>query len=281
MPWWNRPFDLGLGYELHLRGATSVLVSDKLDNDAQYRLVVPEQMVMMRRQPNRIWAVLAHHPRDWLRRRDHLADVIDSRARIQLYGHKHLFKVRQVGTNVVCNAGSTNPERTSDWLPHYNVFTLQVESASGSTMLRVTVHPRRWYTSERCFGPDTDARGRPNRVFILPISAASDAEKVSEQSADNSSPEICEPVMSAGVPSAHGRRYSIVVPNLGNEAEAVIDRWYKREGETVRAYEPLYDIETTKCLLQVNSPADGVLVKILMPDGQMVWEGTELGFIEY
>ncbi len=49
--------------------------------------------------------------------------------------------------------------------------------------------------------------------------------------------------------------------------EATIVRWLKSEGEEVTKDEVLFEMETDKALLEVPAPVDGVLVRILIPEG--------------
>jgi len=49
--------------------------------------------------------------------------------------------------------------------------------------------------------------------------------------------------------------------------EGTIGKWLKREGETVRKGEPLYEVETDKVINEVDAPASGVLRRIIVPEG--------------
>jgi len=49
--------------------------------------------------------------------------------------------------------------------------------------------------------------------------------------------------------------------------ECTISRWLKHEGETVTAGEPLFEMETDKAAVEVESPASGTLGKILVTGG--------------
>ena len=70
----------------------------------------------------------------------------------------------------------------------------------------------------------------------------------------------------------------IVVPTLGESvAEATVAQWLKKEGESVRADEPIVELETDKVTLEVNAPADGVIVKIAVGEGDSVEVGAILG----
>ena len=63
----------------------------------------------------------------------------------------------------------------------------------------------------------------------------------------------------------------IRVPTLGESVtEASIGQWFKKVGETVKADEPLVELETDKVTLEVPAPADGVLIEIVAEEGETV-----------
>src|SRR5690606_19831656 len=73
----------------------------------------------------------------------------------------------------------------------------------------------------------------------------------------------------------------IVVPALGESvSEATVAQWLKKEGEAVKADEPIVELETDKATLEVNAPADGVISKIIVAEGQNVSVGAILGEVE-
>ena len=73
----------------------------------------------------------------------------------------------------------------------------------------------------------------------------------------------------------------IRVPTLGESvSEATIGRWFKKAGDTVKADEPIVELETDKVTLEVNAPAAGVLSEIAVKDGETVSPGAFLGQIE-
>ncbi|WP_420391444.1 2-oxoglutarate dehydrogenase complex dihydrolipoyllysine-residue succinyltransferase [Acuticoccus sp.] len=72
----------------------------------------------------------------------------------------------------------------------------------------------------------------------------------------------------------------IRVPNLGESVtEATIAQWYKSEGDTVAADEPLVELETDKVTVEVPAPAAGTLSEIAAKDGETVEVGALLGQI--
>ncbi len=73
----------------------------------------------------------------------------------------------------------------------------------------------------------------------------------------------------------------IRVPTLGESVtEATVGQWFKKVGDTVRADEPLVELETDKVTLEVPSPAAGVIAAIAVKDGSTVEVGAVLGSIE-
>lgn len=70
----------------------------------------------------------------------------------------------------------------------------------------------------------------------------------------------------------------IIVPTLGESvSEATVAQWLKKEGEAVKADEPIVELETDKVTLEVNAPADGVISKISVGEGENVEVGALLG----
>jgi len=59
-----------------------------------------------------------------------------------------------------------------------------------------------------------------------------------------------------------------------------VTKWYKKEGDRVQKGEPLLEIMSAKVTMDIESPASGVLAKILVQDGSEVPPGTVLATIE-
>jgi len=60
----------------------------------------------------------------------------------------------------------------------------------------------------------------------------------------------------------------VVLPALGLTVEkGKILKWIKKEGETVAKGDSLYEVEADKVTTEVESPASGILRKILIPEG--------------
>src|SRR5262245_20829443 len=73
----------------------------------------------------------------------------------------------------------------------------------------------------------------------------------------------------------------VKVPQLSESvAEATLLDWHKKEGEKVSRDENLIDIETDKVVLELPSPADGVLVKIIKKAKDSVGSGEVIAQID-
>lgn len=72
----------------------------------------------------------------------------------------------------------------------------------------------------------------------------------------------------------------IKVPSVGESVvEGVLARWIKKNGEMVKANEPLFELETDKATQEVAAPAGGVL-QILVKEGEKVAIGSLVGRLD-
>ncbi len=73
----------------------------------------------------------------------------------------------------------------------------------------------------------------------------------------------------------------LIMPKMGESvAEATIIKWLKEEGETVELEEPVLEIATDKVDSEVPSPVEGVLVKRLFNEDDVVQVGQAIAVIE-
>jgi pyruvate/2-oxoglutarate dehydrogenase complex dihydrolipoamide acyltransferase (E2) component len=71
----------------------------------------------------------------------------------------------------------------------------------------------------------------------------------------------------------------VKLPRLGQGMESgTIVRWLKTEGDAVTKGEPLYELDTDKVTQEVEAESDGVLLRIVIADGE-VDVGTTVGII--
>ena len=72
----------------------------------------------------------------------------------------------------------------------------------------------------------------------------------------------------------------IKMPQLGlTMEEGTVERWLKAEGDAVKTGEPLLEITTDKLTNEVEAEADGILLKIVAPEGTDVPVQGLLGYI--
>jgi pyruvate/2-oxoglutarate dehydrogenase complex dihydrolipoamide acyltransferase (E2) component len=70
-------------------------------------------------------------------------------------------------------------------------------------------------------------------------------------------------------------RINLKLSRVGmNMAEATIAKWHKQPGEAFKAGDVLYEIETDKVTQEVTATADGTLLEILVPAGEIAAVGA-------
>jgi pyruvate dehydrogenase E2 component (dihydrolipoamide acetyltransferase) len=71
----------------------------------------------------------------------------------------------------------------------------------------------------------------------------------------------------------------VKLPRLGQGMESgVVVKWLKSEGAQVEQGEPLYELDTDKVTQEVESPLSGVLLKIVLPEGEAA-VGTTIAYV--
>src|SRR5687767_8486833 len=72
----------------------------------------------------------------------------------------------------------------------------------------------------------------------------------------------------------------VIMPQLGETvAEGTVTKWHKKAGDTVKADEALFDVETDKVSTEVPAPANGVIAEILVAEGVTAKVGARLAVI--
>ncbi len=76
-------------------------------------------------------------------------------------------------------------------------------------------------------------------------------------------------------------KIKVVMPKLGTGlTEGRVVRWLKAVGDTVTEGEPIAEIETAKAVEDLESPASGVLLEILLAPGEDVEVRTPIAVID-
>lgn len=162
-PFWERDLVLSCGTSIRLRGLCSVLVSNA--QDARGNIVLGTAQATVPRIDGVEYLTLCHHPPDWLRDQDAVVSPLESRVRIQLFGHKHAQRVQAINNTLRITAGAMHPERNErDWDPMYNVIEI---SRLDDQRLGVRLFQRRWHKADLRFVADQDSHtGKPHRDYI-------------------------------------------------------------------------------------------------------------------
>src|SRR5580700_5551788 len=74
--------------------------------------------------------------------------------------------------------------------------------------------------------------------------------------------------------------HSIVMPALEMAQETgKLLSWRKKEGDAIAKGEPLLDVETDKAVVEIESPADGILVGVKAHAGDVIPVGQTIAWI--
>src|SRR5438270_4333747 len=74
--------------------------------------------------------------------------------------------------------------------------------------------------------------------------------------------------------------FSVVMPavEMAQETGKLLS-WRKKEGDRVAKGEPLLEIETDKAVVEVESPAEGILAGISASEGDVIPVGQTIGWL--
>lgn len=73
----------------------------------------------------------------------------------------------------------------------------------------------------------------------------------------------------------------VIMPQMGESVvEGKVSKWLVKEGDAIKADQPIAEVSTDKVDVEIPSPSGGTLGKILVPEGETVSVGTEIALIE-
>ncbi|MBL0177826.1 MAG: 2-oxoglutarate dehydrogenase, E2 component, dihydrolipoamide succinyltransferase [Gemmatimonadetes bacterium] len=76
-------------------------------------------------------------------------------------------------------------------------------------------------------------------------------------------------------------RIDVIMPQMGESiTEGTMSRWIKQVGDAVKRDEPIFEISTDKVDAEIPAPNAGVLVEVLVTEGQTVSVGTVVARID-
>ena len=72
----------------------------------------------------------------------------------------------------------------------------------------------------------------------------------------------------------------VTMPSMGADmTEGTIVKWLKSEGDEVKRGDKLAEIETDKTVVEMESYGEGILRKIVVPEGQVVPVGDLIAYV--
>lgn len=151
-PFWERDLMLPCGSVIRLRGLCSALVSN--EQDKKSNIVIGSAQVTVHRADGVEYLTLCHHPPEWLLDQDTVVTQLESKVRIQLFGHKHMQRIQKINETLRITAGAMHPERDgSDWEPIYNILEIERHN---DEQIGVRIYQRRWHRISSRFVADID-----------------------------------------------------------------------------------------------------------------------------
>lgn len=162
-PYWERDLVLTCGTIIRLRGLCSALVSNQ--HDTKNNIVLGQAQVNVHRIDGVEYLTLCHHPPDWLQDQDTVVSHLESKVRMQLFGHKHSQRVQEINKTLRVTAGAMHPERDeSGWEPMYNVIEI---SRLDDQRLGVRLFQQRWHKNNHHFLADQDRHtNQPHHDYV-------------------------------------------------------------------------------------------------------------------
>lgn len=77
-------------------------------------------------------------------------------------------------------------------------------------------------------------------------------------------------------------KVSVKLTRVGmNMEEATITKWHKQPGESFRTGDILYEIETEKITQEVEATADGKMLEVSVPEGEIAKVGQQLCVVDW
>ena len=66
-----------------------------------------------------------------------------------------------------------------------------------------------------------------------------------------------------------------------NMEEATIVKWHKQPGDSFKAGEPLYEIETEKVNQEIAATSDGTMIEVYAREGEIVKVGGPICVVDW
>lgn len=151
--YWDKDLFLE-GVKLRIRGLNSTIISNEFDDETSSKLILGSHQTKLKREKGVVYLTMCHHPPQWLYDSEDVENDLHARARIQLYGHKHVFEINKDDKTIKLTAGAVHPSRKEkNWEPRYNLLGLSIIDDNGVQFLNIRVWERIWDNRELKFKP--------------------------------------------------------------------------------------------------------------------------------
>jgi predicted phosphodiesterase len=137
---------------LRIRGMNSTLISNESDDEHESKLILGSHQTTLKREKGIVYLTICHHPTQWLYDGDDVENDLVARARIQLFGHKHIFRFTKINNSLRLSAGALHPSRQeSGWEPRYNMLGISIFEKEKKKYLKVRIWERIWDNDNKKF----------------------------------------------------------------------------------------------------------------------------------
>lgn len=149
--YWTQDLGEIKGFHLYIHGSNTSLLSDKDDGDSRklengkHLQVLPLQCYNIKAKNDEIHILMLHHPMSEICEGKKIETDIDSRFKLQFYGHVHKQSSAVDGA-IKIYSGALQPEEDeiNEYFPVYNVIELDVVKSDEIPVLKVEVLSRKW-----------------------------------------------------------------------------------------------------------------------------------------
>ena len=183
--------------KVRVRGLNSTIISNSTDDEKLSKLLLGGHQTVLKSEDGVIYLTMCHHPPQWLIDQEAVETDLHARAKIQLYGHKHLFELTKDDKTLKLTAGAVHPTRSEkEWDPRYNLIGLSIFTHKDIRSFKVRIWERIWNKVEMKFVPKIAESGNEFSEFILPIDSfqsiigSKEMETVKTQVQDPASEDI-------------------------------------------------------------------------------------------
>ena len=192
--YWQDVVEVEGGYQIRLVGANSAVISDANDNDENCKLVCGTHQLKATLEDGVLNLLLCHHPPDWIRDADSIEDLLSNRFHVQLFGHKHVQRMRTIDGKLRLSSGAAQPSRGERaWSPCYNFLSINFQIPDGKASVKV--RQRNWDESTQSFAPRFRPSGEDFFEYNFEVGVPVQQEELSAVESDRETTE--DPVSDA------------------------------------------------------------------------------------